>query len=123
MSPKTIPVIIDCDTGIDDANALVIACASARLDIRAVTTVAGNTVIENSTRNTLNVLHLLGRDDIPVGRGAAGPIFGMIAILGDIDMPRRIFYQKVQRFQPNGYLVKRLRIRNQLFQSLRGICY
>ena len=76
MSPKTIPVIIDCDTGIDDANALVIACASARLDIRAVTTVAGNTVIENSTRNTLNVLHLLGRDDIPVGRGAAGPIFG-----------------------------------------------
>ena len=76
MSHKPIPVLIDCDTGIDDANALVIACASGRLDIRAVTTVAGNTVIENSTRNTLNVLHLLGRDDIPVGRGAAGPIFG-----------------------------------------------
>lgn len=72
MSHKPIPVLIDCDTGIDDANALVIACASGRLDIRAVTTVAGNTVIENSTRNTLNVLHLLGRDDIPVGRAPPG---------------------------------------------------
>ena len=76
MSASTIPVIIDCDTGIDDANALVLACASPRLNILAVTTSAGNTVIEAVTQNTLNVLHLLGRDDIPVGRGAARPLLG-----------------------------------------------
>ena len=67
------PIIIDCDTGIDDAVALAIACISEEIDILAVTTVAGNCTVDNSTRNTCNVLHYLGRDDIPVGKGAAGP--------------------------------------------------
>lgn len=67
------PIIIDCDTGIDDAVALTIACISEEIDILAVTTVAGNCTVDNSTRNTCNVLHFLGRDDIPVGKGAAEP--------------------------------------------------
>ncbi len=71
---KKIPVIIDADTGVDDALALVLACASDKLDILAVTAVAGNTSLEHSTRNTLNVLHLLGRDDIPVAAGADRPL-------------------------------------------------
>ena len=61
-----IPVIIDVDTGIDDAMALVMACAADNLDIKGVTTVAGNVELEHTTRNTLNVLKLLRRGDIPV---------------------------------------------------------
>lgn len=71
---KKIPVLIDVDTGIDDATALVIALASDRLDIRGVTAVCGNATLENTTRNTLNVLDLLGRGDIPVAAGAASPL-------------------------------------------------
>ena len=68
------PVIIDCDPGHDDMMALVMAYGSGALDIRAVTTVAGNNTIENTTRNALNVLHYIGADDIPVAQGFQDPI-------------------------------------------------
>ncbi len=71
---KKKPVMIDVDTGIDDAMALVIACAAENLDIKGVTTVAGNVEVKDTTRNTLNVLDLLGRGDIPVAAGAAAPL-------------------------------------------------
>lgn len=67
-------IIVDCDTGIDDAMALTIAVSAKNLDIIAVTTVAGNTTVNNATRNTCNVLHFLGRDDIPVAMGASCPL-------------------------------------------------
>ena len=63
---KKIPVIIDCDTGVDDAGALMMACASDRLDILAVTTVSGNVGLEHTHPNTLNVLKLFGRAALPV---------------------------------------------------------
>ena len=69
---KKIPVIIDCDTGVDDAGALMMACASDRLDILAVTTVSGNVGLEHTHPNTLNVLKLFGRGEIPVAGEAAG---------------------------------------------------
>lgn len=69
MSLKKIPVIIDCDPGHDDMVALVLACGSGRLDVRAVTTVAGNNTIQNTTRNALNVLHYIGADEVPVAMG------------------------------------------------------
>lgn len=68
------PVIIDTDPGIDDALALMLAFASPELDVRAVTTVGGNTGLQHTTANALNLLHLLGRDDVPVGAGAATPL-------------------------------------------------
>ena len=71
---EKIPVLIDVDTGIDDAMALVIACASDKLNILGVSTVAGNVALCHTTPNTLNVLHLLGRDDIPVAQGEAKPL-------------------------------------------------
>lgn len=68
-------VIIDCDTGIDDAIALVFACGMReKINILAVTTVAGNVGIENTTKNTLNVLNLIGAGDIPVAKGAEKPL-------------------------------------------------
>lgn len=67
-------VIIDCDTGIDDALALVLALSRPELDIVGITTVAGNVDVENTTRNTCNVVHLLGRDDIRIAKGEPKPL-------------------------------------------------
>jgi len=69
-----IPVIIDVDTGIDDAMALVLALQSDKLDIRGITTVAGNQTIEKTTRNTLDVVEYFGRIEIPVAMGAKQPL-------------------------------------------------
>ena len=69
-----IPVIIDVDTGIDDAVALVLALQAKELDIKGITTVAGNQTIEKTTRNTLDVVEYFGRSDIPVAMGAKGPL-------------------------------------------------
>ena len=69
------PTLIDVDTGIDDALALIVASyLSESLEMCSVTTVAGNVDIEDATENTRAVLGLLGRGDIPIARGAAGPI-------------------------------------------------
>ena len=69
-----IPVIIDVDTGIDDAMALVLALQSDKLDIRGITTVAGNQTIEKTTRNTIDVVEYFGRGEIPVAMGASQPL-------------------------------------------------
>ena len=69
-----IPVIIDVDTGIDDAMALVLALQSDKLDIRGITTVAGNQTIEKTTRNTIDVVDYFGRGEIPVAMGASQPL-------------------------------------------------
>lgn len=67
-------VFIDCDTGIDDALAFVLACSSNDIEIIGVTTVGGNVSLENTTRNTCNVLNLMGRSDIKVAKGAGKPL-------------------------------------------------
>lgn len=59
-------VILDMDTGIDDAVALITACAQKELDIQLITCCFGNTTLKNSVTNTLTVLELLNRTDIPV---------------------------------------------------------
>src|SRR5262249_49425232 len=48
--------------------------ASPEVEVRAITTVAGNQTLEKTTRNALKVLELAGRADIPVAAGAAGPL-------------------------------------------------
>jgi len=69
-----IPVLIDCDPGHDDAIALLLALASPELDVRGVTTVAGNQTLDKTTTNALRVLELAGREDIPVAAGADRPL-------------------------------------------------
>jgi len=71
---KRIPVLIDTDAGVDDAVALLAALKLPEMDVKAVTSVAGNVDVENTTRNALTVLEMAGREDIPLYRGASGPI-------------------------------------------------
>jgi len=70
----SIPVILDCDPGHDDAIALLLALASPELEVLGVTTVHGNQTLEKTTANALRVLDLAGRADIPVAAGADRPL-------------------------------------------------
>lgn len=70
----TTPILLDCDPGHDDAIALLLALASPELELRGVTTVAGNQTVEKTTANAIRVLDLAGRDDVEVAAGAAQPL-------------------------------------------------
>ncbi len=96
-SPMPRPVVLDVDTGVDDACAVLFAAAHPDLDLRAVTCVGGNAGLDDVVRNTMTVLDAAGRTDVPVARGAARPLLeepvdarhvhgqdGM----GDLDWPR-----------------------------------
>jgi pyrimidine-specific ribonucleoside hydrolase len=67
-------MIIDCDPGIDDMMALLVACASPEVELLGVGTVAGNVDVDMATANALSVLALAGRPDVPVARGCARPL-------------------------------------------------
>lgn len=73
LKPR-IPLILDVDTGIDDSLALLYACASPEVDLLAVTCVGGNTDARRVARNTLAVLELAGRSDVPVLLGREQPL-------------------------------------------------
>ena len=70
----TIPIILDVDTGVDDACALLLAALHPDLELKAVTCVGGNASVDDVVRNTLKVLDTAGRTDVPVARGAARPL-------------------------------------------------
>ncbi len=68
-------IILDCDPGVDDALALMLALAAPdKIELVGVTTVAGNVPLEDTTRNARGLLALAGRGDIPVHAGCARPI-------------------------------------------------
>ena len=71
MSPT--PLILDVDTGVDDALALLYAAASPEVELIGATTVMGNVTVEVATTNTLAVLELLGLGDVEVARGCVAP--------------------------------------------------
>jgi inosine-uridine nucleoside N-ribohydrolase len=67
-------VIIDCDPGIDDALALIVAIRSRALEIKAITTVSGNLTADRCLKNVLKVFELLKVDSIPLGQGPLKPL-------------------------------------------------
>ena len=70
-----IPLILDCDPGVDDAVALALAFgARDRLHLLGVTTTAGNVALAKTTRNACLIRQVAGRDDVPVHAGLAKPL-------------------------------------------------
>ena len=67
-------IIIDTDPGHDDAMALMLAVKCGLFDVKAVTTVCGNSTISNTTRNARFILDLLEKDNIPIFSGAKQPL-------------------------------------------------
>ena len=76
-------VILDVDTGIDDALAIAFLLGKKEVDVIGITTCFGNVTVQTATENTLNLLHLLGRDDIKVYPGADRPWSGREWIIGE----------------------------------------
>lgn len=89
------PVIIDCDPGVDDAVAILLAKQLPELDVRAITAVAGNVEAEKTYANAHKILHVANWD-VPVFMGAAKPLIGAqitatgihgVDGLGGVDVP------------------------------------
>ena len=76
---RATPVILDVDTGVDDACALLLAALHPDLELRAVTCVGGNVGVDDVVTNTLKVLDVAGREDVPVARGAARPLLAPVS--------------------------------------------
>jgi purine nucleosidase len=68
------PILIDCDTGIDDSLALLYAVASPEADILAVTCCSGNVEAHQTAANSLAILELAGRSDVEVAIGRTVPL-------------------------------------------------
>ncbi len=78
------PIIIDCDPGHDDAIALVMACALPQLDIKAVTTSAGNQTPDKTLYNARRILTLLQQAHIPIAGGAHKPLTRELIIADNV---------------------------------------
>jgi len=70
----SIPVILDVDTGVDDALAILFAVAHPDIDVLGISCVAGNASLERVVENTLRILDVAGAEDIPVAAGARRPL-------------------------------------------------
>jgi purine nucleosidase len=72
MAAKSI--IIDCDPGVDDAIALLLAFAAPELHLLGITTVAGNVPLEVTQMNARRICELVGQVNVPVYAGCPRPI-------------------------------------------------
>ncbi|XP_035483520.1 inosine-uridine preferring nucleoside hydrolase isoform X2 [Scophthalmus maximus] len=76
-------LIIDVDTGVDDAQAIMLALAAPDVEVLGITCCHGNTPLENVLKNTLRVLKVCNRLDIPVYRGCSEPLLASKRNAGD----------------------------------------
>ena len=74
-------MILDCDTGVDDAMALLYLLGSDRAEVVGVSTVFGNISAAQAATNSLRVLELAGAAGIPVARGTETTIRGDVPVL------------------------------------------
>jgi len=89
------PYLIDCDTGIDDALALLYACASPEIELVAVTCVSGNVEARQVAENTSAVLELAGRTDVEVALGREIPLTRPLEIAPETHGPRGLGYAEL----------------------------
>ena len=79
----TTPLLVDCDTGVDDALALMYAAHNGA-DLRACTITHGNVPVSDGARNTLTVLDLVGLRSVPVYTGASRPMAQELDVSTDV---------------------------------------
>lgn len=93
----TTRVHLDVDPGSDDAVMIAMALGHPSIDVAGISTVGGNSTVDNTTRNALAILERFDRTDVPVARGASEPMVGTFdtaewihgenGIRGDLDDP------------------------------------
>lgn len=91
----TVPLIFDCDTGIDDSLALLYLLAHPAADLRAVLSTGGNVPTDVVCGNNLAWLELCGRDDVEVCLGAPGPLTGSLMTTEDTHGPLGVGYAQL----------------------------
>jgi purine nucleosidase len=90
-----IPILVDCDTGIDDSLALLYAAASPECEIVAVTCTAGNVDARQVAANTRAVLELAGRSDVEVALGRETPLARALVTTPETHGPKGIGYAEL----------------------------
>ena len=90
-----LPMLLDVDTGIDDALALLYACASPEVELLAVTCVGGNVDARQVAENTRAVLELAGRADVPVLLGRERPLAKALETSTETHGPRGLGYAEL----------------------------
>jgi len=94
-------IVIDCDAGIDDAQAIMIAL-SHQVDVLAITCTFGNVDVDQVSKNVLKILDVCGRTDIPVYKGAHQAMLGTVLSL-KLAIPRKqtssVIYRSQQYFE------------------------
>ena len=88
----TVPLLLDVDTGIDDALAILYAVASPATELIAITAVHGNVALEDTERNTRAVLELAGRTDVEVAAGRPTPLLRKLDISPETHGPHGLGY-------------------------------
>ncbi len=94
-SARRIPILIDCDTGIDDSLALLYAVASPECELVAVTCSAGNVDARQVAENTRAILELVGRSDVEVAIGRETPLARALVTTPETHGPRGIGYAEL----------------------------
>ncbi|MGZ8179662.1 nucleoside hydrolase [Williamsia sp. SKLECPSW1] len=90
-----VPLILDCDTGIDDSLAILYLLGHPAADLRAVVSTAGNVPADVVCANNLAWLSVCGRDDIPVALGAAAPLVAPLRTTEDTHGPLGVGYAEL----------------------------
>ncbi len=91
----SVPLLLDVDTGVDDALALLYACAAPEVELVAVTCIGGNVDARQVAENTRAVLELAGRADVPVVLGREQPLVKPLETSTETHGPRGIGYAEL----------------------------
>ncbi|MFC5473985.1 nucleoside hydrolase [Paraherbaspirillum soli] len=102
---KPLPLIIDTDPGADDVIALLLALSARdKLDVRALTTVAGNVQLNKTSRNARMVREWANRPDVPVYAGSPRPMLRTPIYAAEVHGAEGV--TGVQVFEPKQPLAK-----------------
>ncbi|MCI0584084.1 MAG: nucleoside hydrolase [Chloroflexi bacterium] len=83
-----VPLILDVDTGIDDSLAILYACGSPEIELLGLTCIGGNVPARQVAENSVALLDLAGRPEVPVVLGAERPLVKALATAEDTHGPR-----------------------------------
>ncbi|MEH3155061.1 MAG: nucleoside hydrolase [Gordonia paraffinivorans] len=90
-----VPLILDCDTGIDDSLAILYLLSHPSADLLAVVSTAGNVPADVVLANNLAWMEVCGRDDIPVALGATDPLVAPLRTTEDTHGPLGVGYAEL----------------------------
>ncbi|GAA4040283.1 nucleoside hydrolase [Arthrobacter methylotrophus] len=97
---EPVSLLVDCDTGIDDAIALAYLCSLAQVELVAVSCTPGNVAAEQVARNNLSLLELCGRPGVPVAIGARAPLRIPLVTTPETHGPQGVGYAELP--EPQG---------------------